>query len=85
MALPTIKINEPQPVPCSKCGGMHGYQYSDKIKCWYTTIHSPDGKYEMGSFSDSQTTENKAVTPYCANCGSKLAFKLKRESLESVE
>lgn len=83
MAYPKIKINEPQPVPCEDCG-FEGYQYSDRLKVWYTTHHDSDGKHISGTYSDSATTVTKGITPYCLNCSKKLKFKLIRLNTEEV-
>lgn len=79
-----IRINEPQPVPCDKCGGFEGYQYSDYMSLHYTSIHGADGEYEMGAYSDGCRMKNKARIPYCRNCGSKLKFRLIRGNGEDV-
>lgn len=84
-SLPVIKICDPQPVACSKCDGFYGYQYSDHMKVHYTSQHSRDGKYEGGSYTDSVNILNRGSTPYCANCGTKLRFKIIRSNNERVE
>lgn len=70
----SIKIGEPQPLPCPKCNRSFGYQYSDLFRMYYTSIHNPDG-----------TNLNRSKTVYCASCGAKLPFTLMREDREQVE
>jgi hypothetical protein len=79
-----IKINEPQPSPCPKCGGYEGYRYYDQYKMHYATTHSADGKYAGGQIEMGRLI-HKAVTAYCINCGSRLDFKLVREDCETIE
>ena len=80
----TIRIHEPQPLPCPNCKECEGYQYFDLYRMGYTSFHKSDGKYEGGQYNDG-TVVNKGKTVYCCNCGTKLPFKLKREGHENVE
>lgn len=80
----SIKIGEPQPLPCPKCNGLFGYQYSDLFRMYYTSIHNPDGMYYGGEYSDG-TNLNRSKTVYCASCGAKLPFTLMREDREQIE
>lgn len=84
MSLPEIKIKDPQPVPCPRCGGFEGYQYSDLYRMSYTSVHTAEGEYEGGEYN-SGTNLNKGKIPYCANCGARLPFKLRRTEDETVE
>ena len=74
-----INIGDPQPIPCDKCGGMHGYQYSDYISIHYDCIYEADGSYYGGVYSDFSRTLNKGVTAYCSNCGFRLKFDIIRD------
>mgnify|MGYP000486467178 CR=1 FL=1 len=85
MALPKIKIGEPQPVDCENCGDKMGYQYTDYGNIHYTIIHKPNGYYEMGAYSDGWKYLNQSVTPFCSNCGEKLKFKLIRLNGEILQ
>ena len=80
----SIKINEPQPLPCLHCKGYNGYQYSDSFRIKYTSIHLANGEYEGGEYNDD-TLIHKAKTAYCANCGTVLPFTLDRGENENVE
>jgi len=83
-AMTSIKVGEPQPVPCDKCGDKYGYAYSDYMTVNYQSEHYPDGDFEQGSYSDFSRTINKGKTPYCSNCGCKLRFKLDRVDSEEI-
>ena len=80
----TIKIAEPQPLPCPNCKGFNGYQYYDSYRMGYISYHNADGEYEGGEYNDGVPL-NKAKHAYCCNCGAKLPFKLQRELFENVE
>lgn len=73
-----IEVGDPQPIDCSKCNRKHGYQFSDLMKIHYTTIFEENGDHWGGCYSEGGSMLNEGVTPYCANCGTKLSFKLKR-------
>jgi len=79
----TIHLGEKQPVPCEKCGFM-GYAISDHIKTHYTTTFKNNGDFDSGFYSDYQPYINKAKTPHCAECGSKLGFKVDRTRKDEV-
>lgn len=81
---PRIKVGEPQPVKCDGCDDFCGYQYSDHMKLHYTTIHDADGSHLGGQYSDYSRILNNGITPYCANCGDRLKFKLIREDSEEL-
>lgn len=80
----TIRINDPQPLPCPKCNRREGYQYFDSYRMGYTAFHKANGENEGGQYNDGALL-NKAKTVYCCNCGEKLPFKLEREIAEDVE
>lgn len=80
----TIKITEPQPLPCPNCKEFNGYQYVDLYRMGYTSIHNANGEYEGGEYNNGVLL-NKGKTAYCSNCGTKLTFKLERELFENVE
>ena len=80
----SIRIKEKQPLPCKHCNGFYGYQYYDRYKMHYTSVHTEEGVYDGGEYTDG-VLMNKGKTAYCANCGEKLPFSLKRELQESVE
>jgi len=80
-----IKVGENQPVDCNKCESKQGYQYSDFMSLHYTVFHNKNGAYEGGQYSEGAKILNKAITPYCCNCGKRLGFKLNREHSEILE
>ncbi len=82
--MPSIYVNDPQPVPCDVCGDFMGYKYSDMIHHHYTSMHLPDGSYEMGAYDDGNNYYRKSSTPFCYSCNAKLKFKLIRKQQESV-
>lgn len=79
----TIKVGEPQPLPCPRCGNYYGYQYRDLYRMGYNTCHNKNGEYEGGEYDDGVLL-NKAVIVYCANCGRRLPFKLQRTDSEEL-
>jgi hypothetical protein len=80
----SIKINDPQPIECQYCKEKHGFFYSDYMSLHYTSIHTPEGKYEGGQYSDGYKILNKGKTAFCTNCAERLPFKLNREDFEDV-
>ncbi len=74
-----IKPGNPQPIPCSFCG-MAGYQESVKIAIDYITIYDSKGQVMQGHYSDAMRVISEHKTSFCANCGAKLNFKIKRQS-----
>lgn len=78
MAQLVINVGDPQPVECPSCKNKYGYQFSDHIKLHYTSCFTEEGKEDGGVYSDGYRTINHAATAYCANCTTKLPFKLKR-------
>ena len=80
----SIKITEAQPLPCPYCGGCYGYQYSDLFRMSYTSVHTSDGTYSGGEYSDGVSL-NKGKLAYCVNCGTRLPFTLIREGGEQIE
>ena len=72
-------------MPCDNCDDFMGYQYSDLIQHHYTTYHFPNGKLEMGSYSDSQKLIHAGKSAYCSNCNNKLGFLLIRNDYEELE
>ena len=80
----SIKITEAQPLPCPYCGGFYGYQYSDLFRMSYTSVHTSDGTYSGGEYSDGVSL-NKGKLAYCVNCGTRLPFTLIREGGEQIE
>lgn len=75
MGVTKIERGDPQPIPCEKCG-MEGYQFSDNIAIGFATALNSDGKLIQSGYSDYVRIINEGVTPYCANCGGRLKFKL---------
>jgi hypothetical protein len=73
-----IKVGEKQPVKCQKCNDFLGYEYHDTYR---VSIHTElkEGEPALG------TWERKSSEAYCAECGSLLPFKLKRETKENVK
>ncbi len=78
-----IKINDPQPVPCPHCGGIHGYKYYDLIRMHYMSEHNADGSYWGGEYTSGKPI-NRGKTAFCSNCDEKLPFKLIRNDKEIV-
>lgn len=75
-----INLKDPQPLDCPKCKSKEGYQYSNLHRMSYTSFHSPTGEYEGGEYSDGVCL-NYGSTCYCCNCGTKLPFKINKETL----
>ena len=79
-----ITMGEPQPVECSVCASKKGYQISDRVKKYYTTVINNEGFFVRGFYGESEEVITLYKTPYCANCGSKLKFKVKRTLNEVI-
>lgn len=78
MSMVKIKLGDPQPEPCSKCGEKMGYQVSDYIKTHYTSIYNVHGESIGGFYSEHQPTINKGKTACCWNCQEELKFRIDR-------
>lgn len=72
----SIKIGDPQPHPCPRCGMFYGYQVTENIKGTYMTIYLSDGTHYEGTYGDSVTTTKRGTRAYCANCAADLKLKI---------
>jgi len=72
-----IKAGSPQPLDCPKCKDKHGYQICQRIQKYVDLIYTADGEDDGCVYSGSEKVLHVLQVPACANCITRLPFKIR--------